>query len=408
MRKVLLIYLCLAIQILCVGCQSNTPILSAEPNSNSVAINPEGWTKLGKKPNLFPVFDIKIGKYGYMDYNGNLIVPAIYDSTYPFSDFGTALVVNFDSTNSATIINAEGTMLLDIKYDTIEVDENTQTIKYTIDTNTKDIKDEFVTYEGCCDFQGNVLVSLSTKYNKLWYFSEERIFVKKDGKFMIVDKDGNIYKTLDKITRLGYKGEDRIAYSTDQYNNIKTFTGKWGYMDMDGNIIVEEQYSKVTKFSYGIAAVIQGTSEYLLIDKNGKTIAKYNNVEFGGYTVLNPISDGIIIGRSDGKYGAINSKGEWIIKPTFSFASINEGIISAYISSKPGEIVKYYYFDINGKKLLEEEYPCTKYENGHIFSIKNGRIVMLDIKGKTILTIPEGCIPVAANEIWYKWKSKSK
>jgi hypothetical protein len=100
--------------------------------------------------------------------------------------------------------------------------------------------------------------------------------------------------------------------------------GRWGYMDLGGNLVIEPQFEDAWKFSEGVAPV----------EKNGR-------------------------------YGYITLKGEWAIEPEFTFADgINEGLAVVVESGGFG------YIDRKGEKIV----PC-EWDRAYEYSCGRGLCV---------------------------------
>lgn len=80
--------------------------------------------------------------------------------------------------------------------------------------------------------------------------------------------------------------------------------GKWGFIDQQGNTVAPCKYDWTGSFSEGLAAV-KLNGKYGFIDKQGNTVipCKYNDVW--------PFSEGLAWVELNGKYGYINIRGDW-------------------------------------------------------------------------------------------------
>ncbi|WP_339244189.1 WG repeat-containing protein [Paenibacillus sp. FSL R10-2796] len=97
----------------------------------------------------------------------------------------------------------------------------------------------------------------------------------KEGEYALIDPDGNILHTYNHPF-VGSPGEGLLAYQA-------TENGKYGYLNTDGSVAIQPQFTSALPFSEGRAVV--NTAEnygnaYGLIDKQGKMIipAKYYEV----------------------------------------------------------------------------------------------------------------------------------
>jgi len=98
-----------------------------------------------------------------------------------------------------------------------------------------------------------------------------------------------------------------------------TFQGKWGYINSDGQIVIEPQFNNAGYFHNGIAKVSFRNKDGF-IDKTGQLL-------FGRkFDSARDFSDGLAPVQIEGKWGYINNKGEVAINPQFEGAeSFHEG-----------------------------------------------------------------------------------
>lgn len=102
------------------------------------------------------------------------------------------------------------------------------------------------------------------------------------------------------------------AKHSEQYKIVdieikKEASGKWGYCNASGALVIPVQFANTTFFNEGMAAV-QIDGKWGFIDTKGKVIVKpvYDTV---GY-----FSQGLAVVAKDGNYGYINLKGDEVIK----------------------------------------------------------------------------------------------
>lgn len=228
---------------------------------------------------------------------------------------------------------------------------NKNTIGYD---NTKDYIDEIdsryeVTYVpkeglqpvrkngkyGYIDETGKEVIPLI--YDEAWGFSSGRAVIKLNDKEGLIDTKGNlvvnnIYDYCSSVC------EDMIIVGINGKKNA--LDRKYGYVDKNGNVIVEPTYSKAFDFSEGLAAV-KINEKYGFIDKTGKLVieAKYDYV-------YDSFQEGLAAVRLDGYYGYINKSGETVIPFIYDSAySFKKGKAEVY---KDG---RYFKIDKTGKEI---------------------------------------------------------
>lgn len=81
-------------------------------------------------------------------------------------------------------------------------------------------------------------------------------------------------------------------------------SGKWGYVDAQGNTVIPCKYGWAYSFSEGLAKVLLN-GKYGYIDKQGHTVipCKYDDAD--------PFSEGLAWVELNGKKGCINTRGDW-------------------------------------------------------------------------------------------------
>ena len=119
---------------------------------------------------------------------------------------------------------------------------------YKIDGNT--ISDS--TYESVVNDEKDIVVR------------NDRIFVQKDGAYLMIDGEGNSVSSN--------------TYSSAKLFNDSTYAavesgGKWGYVDTDGNVVIDYQFEEARSFANGFAAV-KVNGAWGFIDKDNNIIVE--------------------------------------------------------------------------------------------------------------------------------------
>lgn len=91
----------------------------------------------------------------------------------------------------------------------------------------------------------------------------ERIFVKQGNQYFLVNKKGK------NIT--DEKFDDVKAFNSDQYAAVKK-NGKWGFIDTEGELVIDYQYNDAQSFSNGVAGVKNNTSWAIIKQDNSKVV----------------------------------------------------------------------------------------------------------------------------------------
>lgn len=124
----------------------------------------------------------------------------------------------------------------------------------------------------------------------------------------VKDKFGFINKSGQPMSPCIY---DEVSYFNEGFAAVKIYD-KWGYMDTKGKIIIKPQFDGAEAFYNGLARV-SSNGKFGFIDKTGKVVIpiSYSNSFSFFQNGLVAVSD------ESNKWGFINKKGEWIMKPQF-------------------------------------------------------------------------------------------
>lgn len=225
---------------------SNVAILNTSNEKYKIRINSQNGTKYGviNKEGKQLIDE----KYNYITY--------LYDNYFIVSNEQSKLGVVDDKEN----------VKIEIKYDSLQKIQGTDLLQTTIsaDKTTQIFSKEM---KMICEMK-NAVIDIQDDYIKI-YNGEEEKYVSKDGKEL---------------------------KNTEVYSANKLFAqkqnDKWGFVDKNGNVVVNYKYDKVTEFNgYGFASV-----------------------------------------KKDGKWGAINEQGQEVVEPKYE----------AKEQTEPSFIGKYY------------------------------------------------------------------
>lgn len=152
-------------------------------------------------------------------------------------------------------------------------------------------------------------------------------------------------------------------------------SGKWGYKDEEGNIIIKAQFNRAMNFVKNRALVVLN-NKYGYIDKSGRLVieAKYDKAW--------PFVDGMAPVLLSKKWGYIDTKG--IVRVDFQFDTVKldgfkENLAPVFIKDKWG------YVDTSGNMVI-----APKFDDAYSFikgkaKVKKGKeIFKIDHSGKKI------------------------
>lgn len=253
------------------------------------------------------------GKYGYIDLEGNWIINPQFENAEPFSEDGLACVRLNDKYG---FIDNEGKYVIPLKYDRARGFYNGYA---AVEYNNKC---------GYIDVNDNLIIETEADYWDMGSFNKNGLagIKNSNGKYGIIDTKGN-YVIEPKFDMIG-------SFSSDGLMPVLS-DKKWGIADKTGKIITEIPYEFLSNFSKnGLAAVVLYTDE---ANEYGEHyLGKYGYVDQSGDLIIDLMFDfdyycGVDASFFDdgyavvclGKYfGIINSDGEYIVNPQFSYVQL--------------------------------------------------------------------------------------
>ena len=234
-----------------------------------------------------------------IDINGNEVNDG-YIAKMPTKDGQHSIVYGNDEIYK--IIDNSGNIVIDKNYTYIEEVENNYFIVATYNNN------------GIIDLTGKSLVDL--KYNSIFKLDNTELLqanISSTNSISLIDKNMQVIATVDeaeikvendKVIIYSENGNKYFDYSGKELTEMEAFpnnklyakkiNNKWGFVDKDGNLKVQNEYDLVTaQNEYGFAGI-----------------------------------------KKDGKWGVINENGEIIQEPIYKLENINPMFIGKYYQSE--------------------------------------------------------------------------
>lgn len=211
-------------------------------------------------------------KFGLINKKGNILIKNKYEYLeYAFDDYFIAT-----ESEKVGIINVEDKTLIEFKYDII------QKVK------DKNAFQAIISNQNIIDMYNNKVVKQLSMNNAVLYTTENYIKLLSDKDMKYLDNEGNLINNKEIFTE-----NSILSYAKN---------GKWGFIDKEGNTIVEAKYDMVTEFNdYGFAGI------YL-----------------------------------DNKWGVVNEKGEIIVEPSYKIDWNEPEFIGRYCKLNFGYGFEYY------------------------------------------------------------------
>jgi hypothetical protein len=194
----------------------------------------------------------KGGKWGYIDATGREIIPCKYDDVGVFND-NRAWV---KSKKSYGYIDETGNTVVPLKYDDAK---NFSDGLAQVILNDK---------HGFIDITGNEIIPC--KYSEIEDFSEGLALVIYNGKYGFIDKTGNeiipctydLAKSFSEglaAVNIGGKWTEIDPVFKQAFSGVDNYItfqgGKWGFIDTGGNVVIQLQYDDAESFKNGKATV---------------------------------------------------------------------------------------------------------------------------------------------------------
>ena len=376
------------------------------------------------------------GKYGFVDEKGEEVIPCVYDYAFNFCDNIDVTVVESD--HLGAIINKEGMLITPFKYKNCggfkdgiplaiaEIDG----VMGCIDTRGKEaipfVYSDMTQWSkgfinvcingkwGCIDKKGRIVIPCI--YDKSFYFRDEGVAeVIKDNKVLVINKSNHVFRNIVGF----YKNWE------DNYNNYLTYfqegfgkvceEGKYGFANLDGEIVIPYLYDSAGAFSDGLAKAKKADS-WGYIDMIGRQISDFKYFDAGDFKyghavvaiqkynekgeyllkgVINKNGEEVlscqysdiilfpnyIVVKSQNKYGAFNYSGIQIAQCIYDnyLLPFNNYIEVSY-NRKKGLI------DFTGGYVLPYEYEEIRDESEGLFIVKkDGKYGVVDLENNMII-----------------------
>lgn len=207
----------------------------------------------------------------------------------------------------------------------------------------------------------------------------------------------------------GNKIETAKAYtnvSLHEYDSIDSFhegraivgkDGKYGAIDINGNEIVPCIYSKLLRYSEGLAACQIDTDGWAFIDLNGQLVLRIAE----GLDVISEIgfSEGLcaVFGTIEYdddcelKYGYIDKTGQLCIRLQYDYAAdFHENIAWVSDDDEEGDSVQYYINKMGEKVFPYDYWVCHDFIGNYaIVKAMHGKWFVIDKHGQIIFKSPD-------------------
>ena len=345
------------------------------------------------------------GKWGVIDSEFNIIIPALYDYIWPFLN-NLAVVSLYGKYG---IINLKGEEVFPTIYDEIRLQTNN-----LIAIN---LNHEF----GYKDIKGKDIIPLGKYYDNQWIAHDGFSKISYHNKYEKKKKNGTIIAPIYDDATSFENGFAEVLYNNQwfcidkygvlhdtnsieshrfsehnmPYDCIAPFSNglaavcqnkQWGYINKNGEIVIKLQYDACENFSEGLAIVCKN-NKYGCIDKDGNVI-----INFIYQNLIGPYCGGISAYKSNlmtVQKGFLNYQGDWIVKWTspniLPIMWLGKGGI---VSNKT--VNQFGLIDPQGKLILPilyDDIHCLEYDNNILIIQQNNKYGIINIFGEVISSI---------------------
>ncbi len=282
--------------------------------------------------NLFLV-SVK-GKQGFIDKTGIIVIKPIYEQVQEFVNGYAPVKIN----SKWGIIDETGKIIVNPQFDEIRWSFHEELTSFRLGEKW-----------GYINKSGEIVIKPTLKYGHSFDDGRAVINVGKNSELRhgIIDKSGKlVIRQLFEWSGWSFS-EGLLSVKID---------GKWGFIDVDGKIVIPAKYKDAHDFSEGLAAVEFGENknQWGFIDKTGKIVVQ-PQFEDSWY-----FNDGLAAIEKDQKYGFIDKQGKIIIEPKFDWTySFSENLAAVRVDGKWG------FIDKTGKFVIEPKYDeVWSFDNG--------------------------------------------
>jgi hypothetical protein len=311
--------------------------------------------------------------YGFIDVAGNMVIKPQYEEVKEFFEGLAAVNVN----GKFGFIDKKGDLVIEPRYKWVHSGFSEDRVAVSIGD-----KDYII-----IDRSGNEIVHDSHYTCIIDYYSEGLCPVKvEDALWGFVDKSGVMV----------IKPQFKFANSFSEGLSAVDFEGRKGFIDHTGQLQIPNRYKTADSFSEGLALTTvlvekktagltfwrskeeNSDKKYGFINKNGDVVIEHR------FEYARSFSDGLAAVKTKEKWGFVDRLGNMVINANYSFVeNFSEGLVGFSLSNSSS---KYGYMDKTGRVVIEPQFATAfEFKNGlaHVewSAIKTGYI---DRSGRTV------------------------
>lgn len=287
-----------------------------------------------------PLNKIVKGKYGFIDKEGNLVIPTQYDTTW--SEFENGLL-QVTIAGKEGFIDKTGKEVIPIKYQGFDPSSSLSNGFISAKLNGK---------YGVIDMNGNEIIPFM--YSNYVKFDEFGLAsVEKNGSYGYIDRNNN------EVTPFQYDG-DFIRVRNEYV--IRKYGRKYDLINKKTREVFPfKKFDKLLTPFVDVKAITRNISKdiakYQIVDFKGKTIKVLEYDEVKDIMINGCYQEGVLLAKKDKKIGLINHLGEVIVPLQYDSVQGYGGNKSTYqtsdivISAKFGE--KTEWIDLHKQEIVD-------------------------------------------------------
>lgn len=332
----------------------------------------------------------KNGKYGFINTAGKVVIALKYDDAFNFAD-GAAPVC---SDGKWGLIDKKGNYILKPQYAKIGYVGEGSGVKVSFVEGVAQVMDAEGRW-GYIDKTGKEIIP--PQFDAAYEFCQGygRYYI--NNKMGLADKSGIVlpaqYDYIHELTngaarflqnnKYGLLNSQMKEILPARYDTMDIITaegyvtvsknGKYGVINRAGKTIIEPQYEWLGTFYHGLApACINGRIGYLNPDNKVVIPAKFDRTDIASDFEL-----GTAIVSVKGKYGIINTKGKYAVKPLYDEITRSKTV---YIVKKGKQ---YGVLNKDGKVILKAKYTGINGGNS-IIAYTGDKAMIYNLQGKAL------------------------
>lgn len=286
----------------------------------------------------------KNAKQGLYDLSGNMVLPIQYEELTFAGKY-----INAKKDNKLLVFDLAGVLQNDDSYkNVISVDDG----KYSITTNRSN-------YYGVID--SNKAVVIENKYSYIEYAFDNYFIVSQNGKSGVINTNSNVAIPIEKNVVQNIKGTNIIQTLDSKTNVSEIYNKKMEKISTqkDAHIYIEDKYIEIISadnieyfdfdgnkkeanqiFDNDVFAKEQN-GKWGYVDKNGNTVLDF---KYDMATNINKYGFGAI--KQNGKWGVVDSKAKIIKEPVYKLTSYKPNFIGEYYEIGNNYQISYYSNEI--------------------------------------------------------------